>query len=146
MSIDGDERTSDTFRGVRGAFRRAERGITALTDAGVRTGLRFTLARSTAGALEAVFSLAARWMRHAPLHLSFRSCGARVRRALAEMLSRSETRGALMRLATLAEGAPDREVLTVDNAADGIFFALFLLRRGGGKGRRGVGTPATKRG
>lgn len=129
VSIDGDERTSDAFRGVRGAFRRAERGIVALTEAGVRTGLRFTLARSTAGALEAVFSLAGQWnaARLCVYHFVPAGRGAADR---AEMLSRSETRAALTRLAALAEGASDLEVLTVDNAADGIFFALSLLRRG----------------
>jgi len=43
ISLDGTEETNDRFRGVKGAFSAAMRGISACQEEGIKVGLRFTV-------------------------------------------------------------------------------------------------------
>ncbi|TRM81369.1 radical SAM protein, partial [Sulfolobus sp. F3] len=45
VSIDGPEEVHDKFRGVRGAFKKAMEGIRLAKQAGIKTGLRFTITK-----------------------------------------------------------------------------------------------------
>ena len=47
VSVDGDRETNDAFRGEQGAFDAALRGIEAAREAGLKTGLRYTLTAAT---------------------------------------------------------------------------------------------------
>ena len=57
VSVDGLRETNDAFRGQDGAFDAALRGIECFQDAGVKTGLRYTITERTAPDLEAVVDL-----------------------------------------------------------------------------------------
>ncbi len=58
ISIDGDEKTHDRFRGMEGAFKRSLQSIRLVKEAGIKTGLRFTLSSQTEKALPYIFELA----------------------------------------------------------------------------------------
>jgi pseudo-rSAM protein/SPASM domain protein len=57
VSVDGLPERNDQFRGREGAFDAAVRGIEACLDAGLKTGLRYTITRDNAADLEGVVDL-----------------------------------------------------------------------------------------
>jgi len=57
ISLDGTEETNDRFRGVKGAFSAAMRGISACQEEGIKVGLRFTVNRRNVAELPAIFDL-----------------------------------------------------------------------------------------
>ena len=57
VSVDGMPERNDRFRGQEGAFDAAVRGIEACLDAGLKTGLRYTITERNAEDLEAVVDL-----------------------------------------------------------------------------------------
>ncbi|MFB6194515.1 MAG: TIGR04347 family pseudo-SAM/SPASM protein [Halobaculum sp.] len=57
VSVDGGRETNDAFRGQEGAFDAAVRGIEAALDAGLKTGLRYTLTADTAPDVDHVLRL-----------------------------------------------------------------------------------------
>ena len=57
VSIDGVEATHDRFRNERGAFRKALEGLKNARDAGIKTGIRFTVNRHNFSDLPAVTDL-----------------------------------------------------------------------------------------
>jgi len=57
VSVDGTREVNDAFRGQEGAFDAAIRGIHCFKDAGVKTGLRYTITERTAPVLEDVVDL-----------------------------------------------------------------------------------------
>ncbi len=119
VSLDGTEEVHDRFRGTPGAFRAALEGLDRLAEAGIRTGLRFTLARSTLSSLDGIFRLAEERAISRICLYHFVPAG-RGGDASAERLSREETRGALDRIGDWARRlGPTVEVLTVDNPSDG---------------------------
>lgn len=59
VSIDGSERFHDSFRGVKGSFKMAIAGIENCRQAGIKTGLRFTMTGANIEQIPAVFELAA---------------------------------------------------------------------------------------
>ncbi|MDD5556968.1 MAG: radical SAM protein [bacterium] len=156
VSIDGRPARHDRFRGAAGSYDRALEGMRRLAGEGVRTGLRFTLARRTAEDLPHVFDLAGRVgaSRVCIYHLAYTGRGRRLRR---EALDHGGTRRALEIIIdrTPALAARGVEVLTVDNHADGAYLLLRLersdprraaaardlLRRAGGN-RSGTGIAA----
>jgi Fe-coproporphyrin III synthase len=120
VSIDGVEGTHDTFRNERGAFRKALEGLKNARDAGIKTGIRFTVNRHNISDLPAVTDLLIRHQipRFCLYHLVYAG------RASAEMDITNEMRIELMdyliqRTKTLADHGI--EVLTTDNHADGIY-------------------------
>jgi len=131
ISLDGQEPFHDKFRQVQGSFRAALTGIENCRQAGLRTGLRFTVTQANADQVPAVFDIA-------------RDTG--IRRICFYHLVRSG------RAAQLHEPGPDREqtrqvldtildktrawverdlveeVLTVGNHADGPYLLLRMKR------------------
>jgi len=61
VSIDGLEATHDKFRNERGAFRRGLEGLKNARDAGIKTGIRFTVNRHNVSELPAVTDLLVRY-------------------------------------------------------------------------------------
>lgn len=131
ISLDGREETHDRFRGREGAFAEALRGIRLCRDGGVKVGIRFTMNRRNAADIPAMFDLleAEEVPRICFYHLVYAGRGSRL---AAEDLSAGETRaavdGILERTKDLFSRGIPKEVLTVDNHADGPYLYLRLLR------------------
>ncbi len=133
ISLDGMAEVNDRFRGVRGAFEQAMTGIASCREAGIKVGLRFTMNRLNAGEIPRIFDLLEE--RDIPrvcfYHLVYAGRGSKL---MKEDLSHEETRAAvdliIDRTRDLHERGKPKEVLTVDNHADGPYLYLRLLREG----------------
>ncbi|ROQ91083.1 12,18-didecarboxysiroheme deacetylase [Desulfosoma caldarium] len=133
ISLDGMESVNDRFRGVKGAFQKALEGIAACQEAGIKVGLRFTMNRRNASEIPAIFDLleARDIPRVCFYHLVYAGRGSKL---MEDDLSHEETRRAvdliIDRTADLHRRAKPKEVLTVDNHADGPYVYLRLVREG----------------
>ncbi len=133
ISLDGLEEINDRFRGVRGAFQKALEGIHACQEAGIKVGLRFTMNRRNVQEIPAIFDLLEEHdiPRVCFYHLVYAGRGSQL---MAEDLSHDETRAAvdliIDRTTDLHQRGKPKEVLTVDNHADGPYLYLRLLREG----------------
>jgi 12,18-didecarboxysiroheme deacetylase len=133
ISLDGMRPTNDLFRGVEGAYDRALRGLRNCLNAGVKVGLRFTITRSNAADIPALFDLVRE--EHVPricfYHLVYAGRGAAL---MAEDLdpigARKVVDTIIDRTAELHRQGIPTEVLTVDNHADGVHLYLRMLREG----------------
>ncbi len=131
ISLDGLEAVNDRFRGVKGAFRMAMQGIEACQKAGIKVGLRFTMNRFNAGEIPSMFDLLEQHEipRVCFYHLVYAGRGSKL---IEEDLSHEETRKAvdliIDRTRDLHLRGKPKEVLTVDNHADGPYVYLRLLR------------------
>jgi radical SAM protein with 4Fe4S-binding SPASM domain len=133
VSLDGMRPTNDRFRGVGGAFDRALAGIRNCRRAGIKVGLRFTIHRGNAADIADIFHLIRdeNIPRVCFYHLVYAGRGAAL---MAEDLDHDAARRVvdliIDRTAELhAQGCP-KEVLTVDNHADGPYVYLRMLREG----------------
>lgn len=131
ISLDGLEPVNDLFRGVKGAFGKAMRGIRNCQDAGIKVGLRFTVNKRNVKEIPGIFDLLETMEipRVCFYHLVYAGRGSAL---VADDLSHAETRNAvdliIERTHRLhAKGKP-KEVLTVDNHADGPYLYLKLLK------------------
>lgn len=129
ISLDGLQPVNDRFRGVPGAFAKAMQGIRHCQEAGIKVGLRFTMNKRNVQEIDGVFDLLEemRIPRVCFYHLVYAGRGTDL---MADDLSHAETRSAvdliIERTRRLhAEGKP-KEVLTVDNHADGPYLYLRL--------------------
>jgi 12,18-didecarboxysiroheme deacetylase len=131
VSLDGLEDVHDRFRGKRGAFKEAIEGIRQCQDAGLKVGLRFTINRLNAKELPAIFDLleGENIPRVCFYHLVYAGRGSSL---IKEDLDHEETRQAvdliLDRTKDLYDRGLHKEVLTVDNHADGPYLYLRMLR------------------
>jgi len=131
VSLDGLEETHDFFRGVPGTFVRTMRGIRAARDAGIKVGVRFTVNRHNVKDIPAIFDLldAEDIPRCCFYHLVYSGRGTAL---VKEDLSHEETRRLLDlimdRTRDLFDRGLPKEILTVDNHADGPYVYLRLLR------------------
>lgn len=130
VSLDGLEDTHDRFRGRRGAFAAALKGIDACTAVGQKAGLRFTLNRHNVNELGAVLDLVETRgiSRVCFYHLVYSGRGSRM---IDEDIGPEETRRAMDliidRTRDFYQRGLEKEILTVDNHADGIYLYLRLL-------------------
>jgi len=131
VSLDGVGETNDKFRGVKGAFDLALTGIRNCQDAGIKVGLRFTINKRNAGDIPDIFNLLEEEEipRVCFYHLVYSGRGSKL---VEEDLSHEETRRAVDQIidltADLHQRNKPKEVLTVDNHADGVYLYLRLLR------------------
>jgi len=131
VSLDGMEEVNDRFRRKKGAFRDALKGIRNCRDAGLKVGLRFTMNRSNIGEISSIFDLLEDMNipRVCFYHLVYAGRGSAL---IDQDLSHAERRQALDlimdRTRDLHERGIDKEVLTVDNHADGPYLYLRMLR------------------
>jgi 12,18-didecarboxysiroheme deacetylase len=131
ISLDGLEQTHDRFRGMKGAFGRAMAGLQACQEAGIKVGLRFTINRRNLQDIPGIFSLLRE--RDIPrvcfYHLVYAGRGSRL---IEEDLSHEQTREVVDRIIDLTRDLFDsghpKEVLTVDNHADGVYLYLRVQR------------------
>jgi 12,18-didecarboxysiroheme deacetylase len=133
ISLDGMEEVNDRFRGMKGAFKKAMEGISACQEAGIKVGLRFTMNRLNVKEIPFIFDLLEKHEipRVCFYHLVYAGRGSKI---IKEDLSHEETRAAvdliIDRTHDLHQRGHAKEVLTVDNHADGPYVYLRMLREG----------------
>jgi len=131
VSLDGVAATHDRFRGTPGAFAAAMRGIRICRDRGIKVGVRFTIHRGNAADVPAIFDLleSERIPRCCFYHLVYSGRGSKL---IDEDLSHAQTRALvdtiMDRTRSLFERGLSKEILTVDNHADGPYVYLRLLK------------------
>ena len=131
VSLDGVKEIHDRFRGVKGAFETTMKGIRICRDAGIKVGVRFTMTKGNFSDIPAIFDLLEEEdiPRACFYHLVYAGRGSKL---IEEDLSHEEKRIVLDLIMDrtrdlFTKGTP-REVLTVDNHADGPYLYLRLLR------------------
>ena len=130
ISLDGMESINDEFRGITGAFKSAMKGIKNCQDAGIKVGLRFTINKANAAEVPKIFDLLAQ--KNIPrvcfYHLVYAGRGSKM---VDEDLTHAEARKVVDLIINRTKDLHDRgmpkEVLTVDNHADGPYLYLRLL-------------------
>ncbi len=131
ISLDGIESTHDRFRGTTGAFNAAMKGLRNCQDAGLKVGVRFTINRHNVADIPAIFDLleAESIPRCCFYHLVYSGRGSKL---VDEDLTHEETRRLLDlfmdRTKDFFRRGMDKEILTVDNHADGPYVYMRLLR------------------
>ncbi len=131
ISLDGMEQINDRFRGVKGAFKAAVNGIRNCQDAGIKVGLRFTINKFNVDEIPSIFDLLEEMdiPRVCFYHLVYAGRGSNL---VKDDLSHAETRKILDLIMDRTKNFHDqgkaKEVLTVDNHADGPYLYLRLLR------------------
>jgi 12,18-didecarboxysiroheme deacetylase len=132
VSLDGMEAINDQFRGKKGAFREAMEGIRNCQEAGLKVGLRFTINRLNMGEVSRIFDLleASNIPRVCFYHLVYAGRGSDL---IEQDLDHDETRRVVDLIMDRTKDLHDRgmakEVLTVDNHADGPYLYLRMLRQ-----------------
>ena len=131
ISLDGMQEINDRFRGINGAFKSALEGIKNSQDAGIKVGLRFTVNKFNVTEIPKIFQLLEDMdiPRVCFYHLVYAGRGTEL---VKDDLTHEETRAALDLIIDEtkrlhAAGKP-KEVLTVDNHADGPYVYLRLLK------------------
>ena len=131
ISLDGIGEVNDLFRGVSGSYDRALEGIRNCQQAGIKVGLRFTMNKRNKAEIPGIFDLLEEMEipRVCFYHLVYAGRGSDL---VTEDLTHAETREALdlimERTRRLHEQGKPKEVLTVDNHADGPYIHLRLLQ------------------
>jgi len=131
ISLDGLEETNDRFRGVKGAFKEALKGIENCKKAGIKVGLRFTINKFNVSEIPGIFNIIEEMdiPRVCFYHLVYAGRGSKL---VEEDLPHEETRKAVDLIIDLTKRLHDKgkskEVLTVDNHADGPYIYLRLLK------------------
>ena len=131
VSLDGGEAAHDAFRGVKGSFRRALEGVDFCQAEGIKVGLRFTISRRNVGEVPEIFRILRE--RNIPracfYHLVYAGRGSEL---IGEDLDHGETRVLLDlildKTREFFDAGLSKEILTVDNHADGPYLWLRLQR------------------
>lgn len=132
VSLDGMEEINDQFRGKKGAFREAMEGIRNCQEAGLKVGLRFTINRMNMDEVSRIFDLleASNIPRVCFYHLVYAGRGSDL---IDQDLDHDDTRRVVDLIMDRTKDLHDRgmakEVLTVDNHADGPYLYLRMLRQ-----------------
>lgn len=131
ISMDGGEEIHDHFRGVPGSYRKAIEGIENCQAEGLKVGLRFTINRRNFVEVPKIFKVLRELEvpRVCFYHLVYSGRGSEM---VKEDLNHTETRDLLDLImdetrALFDAGIP-KEVLTVDNHADGPYVWMRMLR------------------
>jgi len=131
ISLDGLEKVNDHFRGVEGAFKKALNGIKNCQNAGLKVGLRFTINKLNIDQVPGIFDLAEKMNieRICFYHLVYSGRGSNL---VDQDLSHIETRKIvdiiMDRTKDMYNRGLKKEVLTVDNHADGPYLYLRMLK------------------
>jgi 12,18-didecarboxysiroheme deacetylase len=131
ISLDGGQETHDRFRGVPGTFRRTMEGVENCQQEGLKVGLRFTINKRNYEQVPIIFDILKE--REIPrvcfYHLVYSGRGSEL---IQEDLSNPQTRRLvdliMDQTRAMFEAGLEKEVLTVDNHADGPYVYLRLLQ------------------
>jgi len=130
VSLDGMEEVNDRFRGKKGAFKDAMAGIINCQEVGLKVGLRFTINRMNTAEVPLIFDLLEEYQipRACFYHLVYAGRGSDL---VDEDLNHEQTREVVDLIIDRTKDLHDRgmakEVLTVDNHADGPYVYLRML-------------------
>jgi 12,18-didecarboxysiroheme deacetylase len=133
VSLDGMEEVNDRFRGKKGAFKDAMAGMRNCQDVGLKVGLRFTVNRMNVDEVPRIFDLIeeSNIPRVCFYHLVYAGRGSEL---VTEDLSHEDTRRIvdliIDRTKEMVDRGISKEVLTVDNHADGPYLYLRMEREG----------------
>ena len=141
ISIDGSPGTHDRLRGKSGSHAKAVQGIRNCINAGIKTGVRFTLMKENFEDLNRVFSLVSReGIGRVCIYLLVYS--GRAKRRIGDDLTFSQKRIALeliwKGMEDFHKKVLDVEILTVDNSADGIWIYNKLKSIDSGRAERAL--------
>ena len=131
ISLDGMEEVHDHFRAVPGSFKKALEGIANCQAEGLKVGLRFTLNKRNQGEVPKLFDLLRdlEVPRICFYHLVYTGRGSEL---IKEDLDHQETRAIvdliIDKTRELHDMGKPKEVLTVDNHADGPYLWMRLQR------------------
>lgn len=131
ISLDGMEQINDRFRGVKGAYDMAIRGIENCTAAGIKVGLRFTINKFNSEEIPKIFNLLEDMdiPRACFYHLVYAGRGSKL---VEEDSTHEETRAVVDLIMDLTKQLHDKgkpkEILTVDNHADGPYLYMRLCK------------------
>ncbi|MCJ8500009.1 12,18-didecarboxysiroheme deacetylase [Desulfatitalea alkaliphila] len=131
ISLDGMKTVNDHFRGVPGAFDKAIAAIEHCQAEGIKVGLRFTMNKRNVQEIDGIFDLLEEMEipRVCFYHLVYAGRGSALQ---VDDLTHAETRAAvdliIDRTQRLHAAGKPKEVLTVDNHADGPYLYLRLLK------------------
>ncbi len=131
VSIDGMEEVNDRFRNVKGAYKAALNGIENCLNEGLKVGLRFTISKLNKDQVNPVFDLLEEMEipRVCFYHLVYAGRGSEL---IEQDLNHEETREVvdliMDRTRDLHDRGKPKEVLTVDNHADGPYVYLRMLK------------------
>ena len=131
ISLDGAEAVHDQFRGVPGSYKLALKGVENCQAEGLKVGLRFTINKRNATEIPHLFDLIEQLEvpRICFYHLVYSGRGSEL---IKEDLDHAETRAAVNlimdRTRALHDKGKPKEVLTVDNHADGPHVYYRLLK------------------
>lgn len=131
ISLDGTREVHDRFRQVNGSFDRAMKGVENCQLEGLKVGLRMTVSRNNAEEVPPVFDILRE--REIPrvcfYHLVYSGRGSEL---IGQDLDHAQTRRIVDQILDqtrdLHRRGMEKEVLTVDNHADGPYIYLRLLR------------------
>ena len=131
ISLDGGEEVHDRFRKVPGSFKKAIKGIENCQAEGLKVGLRFTINKRNVNEVPVLFDLVRdlEVPRICFYHLVYSGRGSDL---IKEDLDHAETRAVLDlimdRTRELFDQGKPKEVLTVDNHADGPYLWMRMKR------------------
>lgn len=130
ISIDGIEKTHDDFRGIKNSFIKAVSAVRFCKNAGIKTGLRFTITNRNFNEIKDIFSLAAKLGIQRICFYHLISAGNAAKNNL--KCTNEQIRQALNDICDCAQDYTQKgvtEILTIGNHADGAFI-LNRLKRG----------------
>ncbi len=131
VSLDGMEEVNDRFRKKKGAFRAALAGIENSLEAGLKVGLRFTISKLNRDQVSPIFDLLEKLEipRVCFYHLVYAGRGSEL---MSQDLSHAESREVvdliIDRTKDLHDRGKPKEILTVDNHADGPYLYLRMIK------------------
>ena len=131
VSIDGVGEMNDRFRGIKGAYEMAIAGLRNCRELGVRTGIRLTLSKRTVDQLPFIFDLSEK--EDIPrIYISHLVYSGRGRRIKSDDLNHYETRKAIdyifKKSIDFNKRGLEKDVLTGNNDADGVYLFLKVLK------------------
>jgi 12,18-didecarboxysiroheme deacetylase len=131
ISLDGMKQVNDRFRGVKGAYDMAIEGIENCKAAGIKVGLRFTINKFNSEEVPKIFNLLEEMdiPRACFYHLVYAGRGSKL---VEEDSTHEETRAVVDLIMDLTKQLHDKgkpkEILTVDNHADGPYLYMRLCK------------------
>ncbi len=131
ISIDGEKEVHDHFRGVPGSFKKAMLGVENCQAEGLKVGLRFTVNKRNIDEVPRIFQILRKMEipRVCFYHLVYSGRGSEL---IKEDLTHEGTRQLVDLIMdetkSLFDAGMPKEVLTVDNHADGPYVYLRLLK------------------